>query len=288
MNFLVLTNQIHVNSKSTLPLRTEMKSLQDFHDTPSINYWPSFDQNPPPHTTTCPVLKNQNPNSIQRIHLPTQATFTEVSQGSSSLSSKDYNCPNEHKMENEKTSRRLHDKWKEEYDDLLKSVVIKYKADWKRIVRRMFTLTNLKVSLAFLKRRYRGITNQNTLLKRVKFSHQEDLIILNSMQLYGPDWQKISLHLPGRSSLMIKNRFYSQIRKNKNFVNLVEEAKCISLPESSEEPSLQESNDSNEYSPNSWSGTPKLKIFPDFEENDLHFILGANPSLEELNERITQ
>lgn len=87
-------------------------------------------------------------------------------------------------------------------------------------------------------------------INRRKFSEKEDLIIVQKFKEIGPKWLQISKELPGRSENMIKNRFYSYLKKsvrespedaekcgvkaaeNRKFVeeiarNIAEERKCF-------------------------------------------------------------
>jgi hypothetical protein len=51
------------------------------------------------------------------------------------------------------------------------------------------------------------------ILQRCMFSVKEDMIIAKYYCIYGKNWTKIASHLDFRTSGMVKNRFYSYIRK---------------------------------------------------------------------------
>jgi len=50
---------------------------------------------------------------------------------------------------------------------------------------------------------------------RKKFIHKEDLLIVKLMKEHGTNWVKIAESFPGRDAIMIKNRYYSFIKKNR-------------------------------------------------------------------------
>ena len=51
------------------------------------------------------------------------------------------------------------------------------------------------------------------ILKRSKFTEEEDINIINLHQKYSNKWNEIATHFPERNAAMIKNRFYSVLRK---------------------------------------------------------------------------
>ncbi|EAS01126.3 Myb-like DNA-binding domain protein (macronuclear) [Tetrahymena thermophila SB210] len=53
----------------------------------------------------------------------------------------------------------------------------------------------------------------SSIQKRVKFTPQEDEIILKYVQKHGKKWSEISKRLPGRTEVMVRNRYYVKIRK---------------------------------------------------------------------------
>ena len=65
----------------------------------------------------------------------------------------------------------------------------------------------------------------NPRLKFTKFTPEEDALIINLYKIYGSTWNNISKYLPNRSSIMIKNRFYSNLKKK---INEEENIKSIS------------------------------------------------------------
>lgn len=99
-------------------------------------------------------------------------------------------------------------------DKELMYVVQKNKHNWKKIQK---VFCNGRFTINALKARLRVIYDTQP-TKGVPFKVHEDLRIVKYFQLYGLDWDTISQHFENRSSIMIKNRFYSHIKK-KNLLN---------------------------------------------------------------------
>ena len=116
--------------------------------------------------------------------------------------------------------------WTPEEDKLLLKVTVQYKNDWKKITRRLVSLTKKSLSLPFLKKRFYSLTEGLT-VKGVKFSHFEDLIVAKYYHLYSTDWVKISSHLTNRTPMMVRNRFYSYIKKKKLLSQLMREIQSL-------------------------------------------------------------
>jgi len=90
--------------------------------------------------------------------------------------------------------------------------VIKYKYDWKKIVKKFNIKFGSNCPNEVLRQRYKDITSL-VIPKRVKFTQEEDVQLSNYYEIYGSDWVKIASHFANRTPQMIKNRFYSHIRK---------------------------------------------------------------------------
>ena len=110
--------------------------------------------------------------------------------------------------------------WSEEDDKLLKKLVVQFKFDWKKITKKF---GNKKYTAHFLKMRYKG-HDEGPVPKRVKFTHEEDILIAKCFDEYGVDWEKMVSHFPNRTAIMIKNRYYSHIRKHNRLNDLLHEA----------------------------------------------------------------
>jgi hypothetical protein len=101
--------------------------------------------------------------------------------------------------------------------------VQKFKNDWKKILKR-FQKKNKNLTLHFLKKRLMVLKGKPC-IPREKFSHSEDLKICELFQKFGTDWIQISKSFPNRTSIMIKNRYYSYINKGSRYENLCKELK---------------------------------------------------------------
>jgi hypothetical protein len=110
--------------------------------------------------------------------------------------------------------------WCEEHEKLLRKLAVQYKFDWKKIAKKF---NNKKYTPHFLKMRYKGY-DEGPVPKRVKFSHEEDVLIAKYFEEYGVDWEKMVSHFPNRTAIMLKNRFYSHIRKHNLLESLLEES----------------------------------------------------------------
>lgn len=62
---------------------------------------------------------------------------------------------------------------------------------------------------------------------RVKFIHDEDILIARMFNRHGTDWKSISKFFPHRTDIMLKNRFYAYIRKNNLVGKLIEDGQNI-------------------------------------------------------------
>lgn len=102
--------------------------------------------------------------------------------------------------------------WTTADDDKLKVLVDRCKKDWKKIAKK-FQRENKKITPHFLKNRFKFLNNDKFLL-RIKFEHQEDLKLAKLFKLHGSKWDLIAQQFPNRTSVMLKNRYYSYIRKN--------------------------------------------------------------------------
>jgi len=172
---------------------------------------------------------------------------------------------------------RLENEWSDSNDDLLCQLAQKCKNDWKRVARKLHELLNKKYNALFLKRRYKIVAEQK---KRppCKFTRQEDLLIIKYVKEFGKDWTKIACHLPNRTPVMIKNRYYSFIRK-KGKVNA-----------SHKTPFLLEEGDCPEILSSKEGKKPVIinfdKIELNFKNSELSVQEGMNSLEDELHDRI--
>jgi len=96
--------------------------------------------------------------------------------------------------------------WTKEQDEKLLECIKKYGINWKMIAKEMPNRSGKQI-------RDRYLNNLNPELNKNKFTPQEDKLLISLYNKYGPSWSRISKYLKGRSGDMIKNRFFSFIRK---------------------------------------------------------------------------
>lgn len=113
--------------------------------------------------------------------------------------------------------------WCEEDEILLRKLAVQYKYDWKKVAKKF---SNKKYTPHFLKMRFKGY-DEGPVPKRVKFTHEEDILIAKYFDEYGVDWERMVAHFPNRTAMMIKNRYYSFIRKKNKYDHLLQEAKSL-------------------------------------------------------------
>jgi hypothetical protein len=137
----------------------------------------------------------------------------------------------------------------------------KYGLDWKRISSIMGKPEN------FIQSRYEKRLNPN--LKYTKFTPEEDSLILEKYKIYGGMWNTISKFFTNRSSHMIKNRFYSNLKKKLNEDNINNHSNQNSFSMSnSNSVSMSISNSNTNTNPNKNVNT-KIKDNPYIKSNDL-------------------
>jgi len=108
--------------------------------------------------------------------------------------------------------------WMLKNDGLLMRLAIQYRCDWKKIAKRF----NKEFTPYFLKMRYRELTSSKV-HRKTKFTHKEDLLIAKYFDLFGTDWKRIAQYLKDRTGVMVKNRYYSFIRKRDCMKDLVKQ-----------------------------------------------------------------
>jgi len=100
--------------------------------------------------------------------------------------------------------------WDEEMDELLLKLGAQYKCNWKRIAKKY---NHKKITPAFIKMRYKELSSEAPMTRRTKFTHREDLMIAKYFDKFGSNWTKMAEFFPDRTAIMLKNRYYSFIRK---------------------------------------------------------------------------
>ena len=106
--------------------------------------------------------------------------------------------------------------WKKEEDIKLLSLYEKYGKNWAAISKEMPHRTGKQI-------RDRFLNSLDTRYNKRKFSKEEDKMILKYHEIYGNKWSEIAKKLKSRTGDMIKNRFYSSLKRkllnNKSFLN---------------------------------------------------------------------
>ena len=105
--------------------------------------------------------------------------------------------------------RKSSSQWTAEADKELLFLVQKNKHNWKKIAKQF---SSGRFSIVQLKSRLKKIYEHQP-QKGIPFRCSEDIKIVKFHQEYGLDWDRISTHFDNRSSIMIKNRYYSHIKK---------------------------------------------------------------------------
>jgi hypothetical protein len=111
--------------------------------------------------------------------------------------------------------------WTPQDDQILLDYVERYRNDWKKVFRE-FKKRNKNVTIAYLKNKYRFIKTTPFEL-RVRFTHQEDILIAKYVNMLGKKWDEIASYFHNRTPIMIKNRYYSFIKKRNIMKELLSE-----------------------------------------------------------------
>jgi myb proto-oncogene protein len=102
--------------------------------------------------------------------------------------------------------RKLRLPWTKTEDRDVLDLVSKYGSNWSEIAKHVESRSGKQI-------RERFINKLNRDINRSKFTEEEDMKILKRWKELGPKWQQIAKESQGRSENMIKNRFYSHIKK---------------------------------------------------------------------------
>jgi hypothetical protein len=107
-------------------------------------------------------------------------------------------------------------KWSAEEDALLKRLVYELKFDWETMARYFPGKIPSQVAK-------RWINKLDPSIKKLRWTSEEDDIILSMISRIGHNWKEISKHLEGRPPDAVKSRFHSNLRKrleNKEHLSL--------------------------------------------------------------------
>jgi len=105
--------------------------------------------------------------------------------------------------------------WDKDEDNKLLSLYEKYGKNWAAISKEMPHRTGKQI-------RDRFLNSLDSKFERGKFTEEEDQAIIKYYKIYGNSWAKIAKKLKTRTGDMVKNRFYSSLKKtifkNKNLL----------------------------------------------------------------------
>lgn len=96
--------------------------------------------------------------------------------------------------------------WSKDEDKLILSLIEKHGQNWSLIASLIEGRTGKQVRERFLNKLDKNIN-------RSKFTEEDDELIISLYERLGPKWKVISGNFRGRPENMVKNRFYSHIRK---------------------------------------------------------------------------
>ena len=96
--------------------------------------------------------------------------------------------------------------WDKEEDNKLLSLYEKYGKNWAAISKEMPHRTGKQI-------RDRFLNSLDSKFERGKFTEEEDQNIIKYYKIYGNSWAKIAKKLKTRTGDMVKNRFYSSLKK---------------------------------------------------------------------------
>ena len=141
----------------------------------------------------------------------------------------------------------------------------KYGKNWAAISKEMPHRTGKQI-------RDRFLNSLDTKFERGKFTEEEDQIIIKYYKIYGNSWAKIAKKLKTRTGDMVKNRFYSSLKKtilkSKNFLRRKRVYFSPNVSKNKEIEEKKEESQTNNY--------------PSSEKND--FVVVENEAKEEKEE----
>ena len=108
--------------------------------------------------------------------------------------------------------------WTKQEDKKILALIKKHGRNWSLISKNIRSRTGKQI-----RDRYLNTLDPNT--RKDKFSQEEDKKLVKYFLEYGPAWSKIALHFEGRTGDMLKNRFYSSLKRRicKNEFSINEE-----------------------------------------------------------------
>lgn len=133
--------------------------------------------------------------------------------------------------------------WNKEEDIKLLSLYEKYGKNWAAISKEMPQRTGKQI-------RDRFLNSLDTKYERGKFTEEEDQAIIKYFKIYGKSWAKIAKKLKMRTGDMVKNRFYSSLKKyifkNKNFLRRKRQS-CFTYKKVKKNIKIEEKKSENQF-----------------------------------------
>ena len=150
--------------------------------------------------------------------------------------------------------------WDKEEDSKLLALYKKYGKNWAAISKEMPQRTGKQI-------RDRFLNSLDSKFERGKFTEEEDQMILKYYKIYGNSWARIAKKLKTRTGDMVKNRFYSSLKKyvtkNRNFLKRKRENSSTNK----KKPKIQEDKDMETQNSKYHSENQKESTK---EENDIY------------------
>jgi len=147
-------------------------------------------------------------------HDPTEGNASEITVNQSlELVSASPTCNNEE--DSQPLSTLEDDKkelWSPEKIQLLLKWVQACRYDWKKVAKRF---KDPRYTPFQVKSKFKLLAQNVCREPRIKFTLREDLLLSKYYNIYGTDWDKIASHFQRRTPVMLKNRYYSYIRKKR-------------------------------------------------------------------------
>jgi len=202
-----------------------------------------------------PMPEYNKPNKSTKLMKKSKKIFKEISSDGSSPS-----------PSNKKTPRNY---WTSLEDEKLLELLKQHGPKWSLIGEIIGSKSCKQVRDRYLNFLRPSINNS-------PFTIEEDILLISLYEKFGRKWKIIGDHMPGRTEVQVKNRYYRYIQKNKspalnmdrNEANKILE-KYLSPPHSQD---LEEK---------SCLGTPNFNLIREGEEEKSSGILNKNDQIEE-------
>ena len=151
--------------------------------------------------------------------------------------------------------------WKKEEDSLILNLIEIYGNSWSKISKIIKTRNGKQI-----RDRYTNVLAPN--INKNKFSPEEDILLLNLYQKFGPKWSKIHTYFKDRTTDMIKNRFHSTLKKKFDY-NIINNNNIINSNKNEKENNfiINENNNNNKNDVNNLNNSEINKINNNINNN---------------------